>query len=577
MRFQLRWMISLILLVLILNYWFSLLLAHFSSSPLEVSSEILLPISLIIFTLLSVSLVKVHPAVHIDLNPLGKPMVEGETVWQILKLEWQLCWPDLRWILPLSTLLFLFLWWGWGTDFSSDGSSYLKYYLQLNDAKPVYYSLQVYLTPLAGLFYGGLLDVGGLPLLKLAQFIQALTAAAAMYWSARPWGREMAWLVVVFWWLQLDNQTHLHLVGNDSVVTWTMTLWLLSFRLAVQYQRPTMWFGMGLLTAATALGRPAYLMLITSLVILLLGWRQWYRAAVNVMAAGLAIALLLVPYVIYNGLRYDVYSLSRGSNFVWFSAVYSHSSVKPLSLIDPANGPASQEFSQIIEAHLLTTPTYEGITLEQFLTTPSNRTWDDSLSVVDRVKGWDTHYALLREVALEAVRAHPMKFFQHFFRNTLNVLVAKSRLVGATDTAYTDEVVYLVNKRPYTTWQTSQPDNLLPDPQAVERVNHEVLEFSQPILQDKPHQEAIQWVSGFWTRFGVTPLLMLASVPFAFFWHRGETRYFLAVNFMLMLFIVVPSAMVAAENRYRMPLHPLLILSLASVLYQLLKRVNPND
>src|SRR5690348_15840630 len=48
------------------------------------------------------------------------------------------------------------------------------------------------------------------------------------------------------------------------------------------------------------------------------------------------------------------------------------------------------------------------LTLDDFLTHASPRMQVDLLDLSDRVKGWHSNYGWLRDVGVEAVRAHPV-------------------------------------------------------------------------------------------------------------------------------------------------------------------------
>ena len=51
-----------------------------------------------------------------------------------------------------------------------------------------------------------------------------------------------------------------------------------------------------------------------------------------------------------------------------------------------------------------------GITLDDFFTEASPRMQVDLLALSDRVKGWNSNYRWLRDVGVEAVRAHPARY-----------------------------------------------------------------------------------------------------------------------------------------------------------------------
>ncbi len=590
----------------ILSYWITLALATFSDNPLSVTSELIFPLTLVLAFGLFFRLRREHLAA-IPPDPL-RPV--SETTWQILKQDMQA--PDLKWVVGVSALIFWLLWVGWGVEFAGDGASFMVNYLQLNDSDPVYFFQQIYWPPTTGIFYGGLLDLGGLPLVVLGQFWLNLTGAAAIYWMVRPFGRAAAWLMMVLWWTYLSHQVYFHLVGADPLMMWGVTGWLWALRLAMQHQKAGLWLLLGGIIGLNTLIRAGNLLMLVSAagcVVPLIEnlskltfkdsdaiYRVPTEASVgkahmpsakisihplsmvakNGILAGLGFLALALPYMIYNGVRYDEFTLARGGNTLWFTATY----LNDTSLVAPENGEASQKLARLVENYLLPTPTYEQITLDQFFTVPSARFWTDAIALIDRTDGWDTEYALLREVGFEAIRQHPTQFLRYRLVTLVRLLVSKDRLFGffAENEApqNVDAYTTLIN-RAHAEFLYSQPSGQLPSEAELAAIQAQNEAFIQPIRTHDGNKDWADFLGEIWLRFGLHPLLAWLVLPIALWGYQGRTRWFIIFALLGMLAVVGSTSMVALQLRYRLPFDALLVLILTLGLIRLLDKSKTNQ
>ncbi len=110
----------------------------------------------------------------------------------------------------------------------------------------------------------------------------------------------------------------------------------------------------------------------------------------------------------HNAARYDDFTVARGANIAlpFFRAFTEE------RIVAPENGPASRRFARAVEERLLVEEPYRsyGIDLDEFFSSGSGRMIEDAASLTDRVFGWDSDYAILREAAMEAVREHPGEY-----------------------------------------------------------------------------------------------------------------------------------------------------------------------
>jgi len=93
-------------------------------------------------------------------------------------------------------------------------------------------------------------------------------------------------------------------------------------------------------------------------------------------------------------------------------------------IVDPSNGPKTRELARAVQRDLLPQEPYRsyGITLDDFFTKASPRMEVDLVALSDRLKGWYTNDRWLRDVGLEAVRAHPRTYSRGVAGSTWGLL-----------------------------------------------------------------------------------------------------------------------------------------------------------
>jgi hypothetical protein len=123
-------------------------------------------------------------------------------------------------------------------------------------------------------------------------------------------------------------------------------------------------------------------------------------------ASCVAVAVVVLGgWAVNNGLRYDDYTVARGGQaYLPFFRAFAADHI-----VEPGNGPASRSLADAVQRDLLTEEPYRsyGVTLDAFFERGSDREFEDLIGLSDRVWGWNTDYAQLRKVGIEAVRAHP--------------------------------------------------------------------------------------------------------------------------------------------------------------------------
>lgn len=289
-----------------------------------------------------------------------------------------------------------------------DFGTYLRFYDQMWEWHSVLPMSMLYRTPVTPLVAGGSLDVlGGVG----AQVVMGvLYAGSVVAWcaAASAFGRRVALVTAIALVVFPGYAILFHKLASDAIFAAGFAAWALAVSRA--YVRPSLgrWVLVGLSVALLALIRPGNQVLIVAAalpLVLALPWRR--RVVLGIATAAMAVGVLGL-WAVSNGVRYDDYAVARGGEAYtpFFRAFVAD------RIVSPSNGPASKELAAAVQRDLLTQEPYRsyGIDLKTFFAQGNDREFEDLLGLSDRVWGWDTDYAKLREVGDEAVRAHPSAY-----------------------------------------------------------------------------------------------------------------------------------------------------------------------
>jgi hypothetical protein len=300
-----------------------------------------------------------------------------------------------------------------------DFGTYIGYYVQMWDWHSVVPMAMLFRTPLAPLVIGGTLDLfGGWGLLVV---MALLFAASVVLWTrtALTFGPRAALVTAVALLAYPGYGILFHTPASEPVAAAAFAVWGLAAARAWVAPGVGRFAVLGAATAATALARPAFevLVLFAALpLVLRLSWRARLRCMVA--CAGVALAVL-GSWTVLNGLRYDDYALSRAGAFLPFYRAFTTDHI-----VGPENGPASRALADAVNSELLPEEPYRsyGITLDEFFRRGGPREFEDVVGITDRIWGWDSDYAHMRAVGIEAVRAHPIHYLSGVATTTFEEL-----------------------------------------------------------------------------------------------------------------------------------------------------------
>jgi hypothetical protein len=301
----------------------------------------------------------------------------------------------------------------WPLFAGRDCASYLLYYLELNEAQPLYQTLMLYRTPAAPIFHGLLLDLsrrwlGSALLDELAMGALYCFSILIIYQLGNRWSSSAGWLAALFLLLQPGYAVLFHSVSSDGLyaAAWLAWVWLI-FR-TMDSPRLGYFALHGVCLWGLVMIRPSSQFLLPFIFFpWLLRLPIWGRLQRFVLLLG-ALGLCLVSWSTYNLLRYDDFTVTRGTGTLPLTRIFT-TGVPPLRA---DNGPASAALIASIQSDLLTRQPYlaYGIDLSAFLSSGSTRMLGDIFSLADRTWGWDDDQHHLLQVALETVRSDPFAY-----------------------------------------------------------------------------------------------------------------------------------------------------------------------
>jgi len=282
---------------------------------------------------------------------------------------------------------------------------YVYAYLQLDDADPLLPWSLLFRTPVTPVITGAALDVLGGALAE--PLLAVLFAGSVVAWSAaaRHFGQRVALVVAAALLVYPAYGLLFHEISSEPVFAAGFSLWALLLVRAADRPSAARFALAGLGVALVALTRPGNaVLLVLALFPLTLAGRLRERLAWS--AAFLAAAVLpLAGWAVHNGVRFDEFTLARGGNAIlpFYRALTTD------RIVSPDNGDASRRLGAAVERHLLTREPYRSyeVDLDEVFAGGSTRVHEDLFLLSDQVFGWSSDYAVLRDAALEAVRAHP--------------------------------------------------------------------------------------------------------------------------------------------------------------------------
>jgi len=389
--------------------------------------------------------------------------------------------------------------------------------------------------------------------------------------------------------LMIPFHIQFHQIGSDALFSWFIILFFLSLKYALEYKNIWSWAVLGIISSFTILTRPSGLVIIATFLAVFLLKLKFKKILKLAGIYLLCMIVILGSFVIYKGVRFNDYTISRGSNYTAFMRVYTLQE----SLFSAENGPNSKKLVSIIEEELLDTELYRkyDITLEKILNyQPSRRFLGDIIVSVDRTEGWDSQYALLEKVAFESIRANTLSYLKHYLKDIILLTTIEqtiAELPSPKDTKIYLNDIENISKEdlpeptegeliPYSNiwWMLSSPDNELPIQSEVDNFNEKYEKIASDVEDAQGSPGMVRIIEIIWDS---------VKIPIFYFWvfgimgiifSRKNKRILLIYIFVISAIIIVGTLYAAhVYTRYRLPLDPLIMTSGVAGFFMVIEKI----
>jgi hypothetical protein len=289
-----------------------------------------------------------------------------------------------------------------------DIGTYLGAYVQLFQGDPIDLGYVLGRTPIAPLVVGGLLDFARGGLAEPAISLLYAASITAWFLAARSFGGRAALFTAVVLILYSGYGILFHELSSDAVFAAAFAGWSLLVVRVLLAPSPSRFALVGAGVGLLALVRPGNQVLLVLFAVPFVLRLPWRKRLASAAAFIIPAAALLGLWTVHNGVVWGDYTLVRGGNStVPFSRAFLTDRI-----VEPDNGPNSRELASAVQRELLSKEPYRsyGIDLDEFFADATPRMHEDLVALSNRLWGWQSDGEKLREVGLEAVRAHPLTY-----------------------------------------------------------------------------------------------------------------------------------------------------------------------
>jgi hypothetical protein len=243
----------------------------------------------------------------------------------------------------------------WPLSQGRDYLTYIIYYLDYFDVKPVYQTLMLYRTPVAPFFFGSTLQYLGPTITEIIMGLLFVTAIVFIYQIGLFWNRATAILGASALLIYPPYGALYHTASSDAPFAFIFLLWLFLIISSIKSPSRRKFVLLGFVFFLLVLTRPTSQIYLAFCLFPLLFIPVPIRTRMVYSLAFLGTScLLLLLWSTHNYIRYDDFTVSRtGTALVPLYRVF----VKD-RLVKPENGPYSQKLADLVATDLLTTEPY---------------------------------------------------------------------------------------------------------------------------------------------------------------------------------------------------------------------------
>lgn len=508
------------------------------------------------------------------------------SIYNTISKEIKSDWKFILGILLFVFLLHLILWKGWPLHSGADANTYIYYFVDSFSSTPIYHNLMCFRTPLAPFFFGPLLTLGGSILTSIILEILALSAILLVYLTAIPWGKWTSRIITILFTLMIAYYIQYHQVGADCIFAWLALLFCFILRFAIQKNTIKLWITLGVIIALITLTRPAglaFIFIIIFIPFLKIGWKKTLS---SILAVLLSAGIILCGYTLYKNIRYEDFSISRGTNRVVLYRVFRLQD----NAIKPENGPYTKKLINIIENDLLTTKVYRDyeVTLDDFLTyKPNSRFNGDLIAIVDLKEGWDNNYKLLAQVTLESIKADPKTFVKIYVKDIADLLTQHPSIPNIPRLSKEQTEVKLNEKGlpvpsegemipgSYRWWLSTRPDeSTTPTEEEITKFHEKSNLLISCFTSSEGDEKIKSIIDFFWKSFYIPVIYLWVLGLLGIIINKGKDRiYLLSIYVIAIIYLCGTLLGTPPWLKYRLPLDSTILIFGVVSLSTFLKRI----
>lgn len=461
----------------------------------------------------------------------------------------------------------------WPPERGRDFVTYTMYYVEFWRSDLRLPFIMNFRTPLAPFFIGGLAELGGLRAVSVGLSICYASAAASTYLLGAFWNRQTGWLSALAVLAYPAYGALFHEIASDAVFAAAFIVWTAMICWTTSRQTPRWYATHAVAVVVLTLIRPSSLCFLVFVAFPWLIDALPTRIRVRCAATFAATAgVLLAAWCSYHAVRFGDFSVARGN-----AAITPLSRAMTERIVRSGNGPASQLLARAMEMDLITYEPYRslGVTADGALASGDDRVWSDLVSLSDRTWGWNSNYAILRQVGIEAVRAHPWPYlaslghdlaaFMGLVGYAPNATGAPAMIrVGTTEVPPPAEGIpefptVRILPRSYVNWSMSTPDGHVTPIDSI-RSEPRLRRIEDGLRPPQPGSpKAAKALNAIGKMFPPPIVWLIAGVVGTARMRTRQRRVHLALIGMSMMLIVATLAAAGFIYHYRLPFDPLFI------------------
>lgn len=460
----------------------------------------------------------------------------------------------------------------WPLSPGRDFSSYVTYYFQSSMNELAYPRVMLHRTPVFPMFLGWFSSLGGQSLLE---FLAGLSFVFSVLLCYKIGSKYSTLSGIISCWIVLIYPAYgaiYHFIGSEFLTSMVFLLWVFFVVTSEEKFELKTYIISGILAGILIWIRPGNQIFVLFCFYPFLLKSVPFRLKVRASSTFLIfISIFYFSLSCYNYIRYDYFGLASGFRGTPFLKVF----VKD-KLIKPENGPVSKALGELVERELLDKQPYlaENITKETFFENPTARKWFDILILSEggRLPGNNP----LRQIAIEAIMANPLKYLLYNVRDIL-VLLSKEqfypqvpKFIGVLRNIETPES--LRNKNEKRILNNKDDDIaisyfelvLYQDDASLKRIAdlQNIINSSKLILPQRGGDELFGRIMNF--LISITPG-MLWFIVFGLIWvfYFGISKYYSIIFMLCMALCSVAASSISVNNgvpHYRIIFDPLFII-----------------